>query len=356
MITKKILVITWNLDSRSGWGRYSQDLVSALRAKKNEVIVECIEHPTSLTRHFLLAIPKALQLIIKYRKKQFDFVHCMVEPYALLTLIFAFFNKIPYFITLHGSYSILTIKNKFFGFLQYLAYKNAKNLIAVSNFTANRVNTIHRFNNIEVIPNGHSFDISRERHENHGQLVILGVGALKYRKGYHLVLEALGKLKNQFPNFKYQIIGDQSDVEYLKYLKKIISELNISHNVFFYQNVTDQELKNFYKNSDMFVLTPISTETQFEGFGLVYLEANSKGLPVVAMKGSGAEEAIVDCYNGVLANTGDVDDLVLKIGEVASNKDFYRKLSINALEWANNMQWNNIVLKYLRIYLNIIMK
>jgi len=67
------------------------------------------------------------------------------------------------------------------------------------------------------------------------------------------------------------------------------------------ENVSNQELIKLYYQSDLFLLTPIYVEgSKFEGFGLVYLEANACGKPVIGTYGCGAEDAIKDNYSGFL--------------------------------------------------------
>jgi len=58
-----------------------------------------------------------------------------------------------------------------------------------------------------------------------------------------------------------------------------------------------------------------------EGVGIVYLEAQAAGLPVVAASGGGAPEAIRNQETGVLVNEGDSDTLQRSIAELLGNKE-----------------------------------
>jgi len=73
----------------------------------------------------------------------------------------------------------------------------------------------------------------------------------------------------------------------------------------FLGRVNDQTLENLYKQADVFLMPSLTTEDTFEGFGLVYIEANAHGVPVIGPDRSGSTEAIA---NGKSGYTVDVRD------------------------------------------------
>lgn len=347
---KKILLITWNLEPYSGWGRYSFDLVNALREKGVDVTVECISNPLDFKKHILFSWWSARQIQRKYKEQKFDLVHCAVEPYAEIARLLSRRMVVPYAVTLHGSYSVVLLRHPVYSYFQREAYKGAKKLIAVSHYTASRVREIINAENLAVIPNGYTGPIAPSPRTLSSPKILMGIGAIKRRKGYHLAIEALATIKEDIRPFKYYIVGSGDDMEYENYLKSLIKKYHLEKEVILTGKLPEEELKKLFDVCHLFVLTPISEGDYFEGFGLVYLEANAKSIPVIAMKGSGVEDAVKDGSSGLLAEKDDVSDLAMEIKRVLTDDGRYARLSTGAIEWAGNMQWENIVTRYLEEY------
>ncbi|MFZ2682169.1 MAG: glycosyltransferase family 4 protein [Patescibacteria group bacterium] len=124
-------------------------------------------------------------------------------------------------------------------------------------------------------------------------LRLLTVGRLVERKGHLKVLRALAA----FPAATYQIVGDGPMREQIE---AEIETLNLQDRVVLNTNVTDDELPDIYRAADIFVMPTSKTETDREGFGIVYLEAQLFGLPVIATKQPGVDEAVKDGEGGLL--------------------------------------------------------
>jgi phosphatidyl-myo-inositol dimannoside synthase len=179
---------------------------------------------------------------------------------------------------------------------------------------------------------------------------ILGVGALKERKGYHIAMKAFAQISNTFPDLKYRIVADQ-DKTYRSILDKIIKEKKLEGRVEFLSEISDEKLAGLYSRATIFVLTPINTaDIHFEGFGLVYLEAARAGVPVIGTKGTGAEDAIKDGYNGILVPQNDIGKTAEAMKTILSNKDDYQKMSLASYDWARLNSIENEVAKFLAIY------
>jgi glycosyltransferase involved in cell wall biosynthesis len=363
----KIAILTNNLDTKSGWGRYSLDLISEMQKNGIEVVVLCnrknsdyanisqievLPNPTSFKKTYIGALFYMVK-ILRIRRLLLDcnMIHCFVEPYAFISYFLSKLMHIKYFLTIHGSFGVKPFANFLYGYVQLFCYKHAEKIICVSDYTRNRILRYTKLDNIVVIPNGvmeDAFckDISFFKKEN----AIIGVGAIKKRKGFDVVLKAIPDIRKQIPNLKYCIVGSQNDKKYVSYLNTLIDELGIRDTVFFYENISDKKLKELYLRAKIFVLTPVSDKYNFEGFGLVYLEANACGLPVIGSYGNGGEEAIRDGYNGFLAKANSPENTAEQVIKLLGNSDLYKKMSQNAVDWSRGMLWDNIVKKYLEIY------
>jgi len=351
-----ILFITNNLGQKSGWERYSADLRAALSKKGHIVSVvsePLLPGPLQFKRLFFLA-PWYAFLIWRNQKsfKNIDCIHCLVEPYSFITFFLALGLRKKYFITLHGSYAVKLFKNPLFRFFQKIAYKNAHKIISISNYTKQRVEHFMKLENIVVIPNGVSEKLlvsqARSSISSH---TILNVGALKVRKGHMIVLEALKKVKEKIPDIEYIVVG-KGDSDYTATLEKFIHDNGLNNNVKILSGISDQELNSLYTKAGLFVLMPQSDEYNFEGFGLVYLEANARAVPALGARKSGAEQAISDGVSGFLIDPTDSAGLAEKIIEMFTHEELYKKLSAGALGWAKAHTWDTIIDRYEALYLS----
>ena len=120
------------------------------------------------------------------------------------------------------------------------------------------------------------------------------------RKNIDGTIRALAELNGEI-EFRYTVIGDGDD---RPRLEAIAGELGIADRVTFAAAVGDDELIRFYRRSDLFVLASRALPTDIEGFGIVYLEANACGVPVMCCRG-GATDAVVDGINGIVLDDAD---------------------------------------------------
>ena len=91
-----------------------------------------------------------------------------------------------------------------------------------------------------------------------------------------------------------------------------------------------------------------------EGFGIVYLEAMSQKCAVIGTNGEGIMDIIEDGENGILISPDDVDGLAEKIEKCFRNSKYYKKISVNGFETAQELTWENNARKYLQLFQTII--
>jgi len=123
------------------------------------------------------------------------------------------------------------------------------------------------------------------------------------RKNVDRVLRALADLKNDH-EFVYRVVGEG----HLKAeLQELAKELGLEDRVEFLAGCSHSDLAALYAPSDLFILTSSHTKRSIEGFGIVYLEANAAGTPVLAADCGGATEAVVPGETGLLINEPSVE-------------------------------------------------
>ena len=107
------------------------------------------------------------------------------------------------------------------------------------------------------------------------------------------VLEAM----KEMPDVQYTIVGDGP---MRSVIEAKIRELGLTDRVTIRTDVTDAELPNVYRNADVFVMPSTKSDSDREGFGIVYIEAALFGVPSIAVRQPGVDEAIVDGVTGWL--------------------------------------------------------
>ena len=91
--------------------------------------------------------------------------------------------------------------------------------------------------------------------------------------------------------------------------------------------MSDEQVAQYYNACDVFIMPSRETsDRDVEGFGLVYLEANSFGKPVIAGKSGGVEDAVIDGQTGFLVEPEDVNMVAESLIKILSNKDLAEKL------------------------------
>jgi len=363
----KICFLTNELSSKDGWSRYSLSLIQQLREKgincrvlvssnasKSDLLgVECYKvlppPGPRLGKIFCLA-----RNFLKIKKliKECDIIHALIEPYAPI----AFFLKKnrSLIITLHGTYAVIPFKKWYSHKIYSRVYQGADQIISVSKFTQKEFLSQVETNNAIVINNGIDYgkfqvEKSFQKKENSDKIII-SVGALKPRKGYHISISAIARVKKKYPRLKYFIVGNQDNNKYYRHLKDLVRQYKLKDNVIFLENLSDKKLINLYWQSDLFLLTPVNINGASEGFGLVYLEAGAANLPSIGTFGCGAEEAVKNEYSGLLVSQGNTRETEMAILKILDNPNLARQLGQNGQKYAQEMDWSRVVGKYIEVY------
>ncbi len=182
-----------------------------------------------------------------------------------------------------------------------------------------------------------------------GKRILLTVGRIVERKGHDHIIKALPKIVGRFPDILYCIVGMGP---YEQNLRNLVRELGLEDHVCFLGKVPDEELAFLYNACEIFLMLSreISKGGHIEGFGIVYLEANACGKPVIGGSSGGVLEAIRDGESGFLVDPHSPDAVREKIVELLSNPQKARILGAQGLHWVSqNFNWQNYVQKAYRL-------
>ncbi len=165
--------------------------------------------------------------------------------------------------------------------------------------------------------------------------VIISVGGLVERKGFHRVIEVLPDLVKSNPELIYLIVGGASPEGNIRdQLERQVEHLGLEKNVRFLGAIPSKQLKIPLSAADVFVLA-----TANEGWANVFLEALACGLPVVTTDVGGNREVICDDTLGTVIPFGDAEKLHQAIA-AALVKDWNKE---KIVQYASENAWDKRV-------------
>jgi glycosyltransferase involved in cell wall biosynthesis len=133
-----------------------------------------------------------------------------------------------------------------------------------------------------------------------GGPVVTSVGRLVPRKGFDLALRSLAGLRADFPELVYVLVGDGPE---RTRLEALANELGVASNVRFLGAADDLTKWASYHIGDVFVMpNRLLGGQDFEGFGIVFLEAALAGRPAIGGRNGGVPDAIEDEVTGLLVD------------------------------------------------------
>ena len=201
--------------------------------------------------------------------------------------------------------------------------KKADLIIYNSQFTKNK--TLKNFKilkkiNHKIIYPAFIKKISKNKN-NKKKYDLCTVARLEYRKGHHLVFEAMSKLRKEYKIIlKYAILGDGPE---LSRLKDLVIKFSLQRQVDFINH--DFSSEKIFKNSSVHIMPTITTPESIEGFGISNVEAASYGLPCIVSNSGGTSESIGD--NGIIVKENDPKQLVKSIIDIFKKYKSYSKKS-----------------------------
>lgn len=140
---------------------------------------------------------------------------------------------------------------------------------------------------------------------------IVSVGRLSPEKNFPLLINAFKRIVQQFPNASLTIVG--GGVEEPK-LKRLINSLGLTKKVFLTGGLPREKVREYLWHSDIFILS-----SNYEGWGLVFVEAFAAGLPVITTKVASAGELVIDNQNGFVVPVANRKILHEKIKALLKN-------------------------------------
>ncbi len=166
---------------------------------------------------------------------------------------------------------------------------------------------------------------------------VVSVGRLIERKGHDVLLKAMHRIHELRGEGELVIIGTGPR---LQYLREAARDLGIEESVLFRGEVDDSEVWSELTGARVFSLLPRQLPSgDIEGFGIVFLEAASVGLPSVAGNSGGVSEAVRHELSGFLVDPTDVSAVADRILCLLEDDKLWHRMSRGAREWGLRFDW-----------------
>ena len=342
-----ILIVTrYFPPSRGGTEAYTFDLARGLAGRGREVVVlapaaegdrdfdesrgfEVVRCPSGRGRWGRLKELLRAARKIRDRRKIELVIATTWSPAGLVARFLRWSSSLPYLVVAHGSE---LYAHRPWNRLRGMVLAGAERVVANSEFTRRRLREIGvEPGKIVIVPPA----VNREKlaaggdqspgPEGDGSPLLLTVTRLAPKKGVDTVLSALPLVRERVGPVRYLVVGEGED---RPRLERLARELGLGDSVTLAGRVGDEELADAYRRCDLFLL--VSREERggedYEGFGIVLLEAAAAGKPVIAGRSGGIPEAVAEGVSGLLVDPGSPEETAEAVVSLLKDPERARRM------------------------------
>ena len=301
----------------------------------------------------ILLLPEFIELVTEFvNVNQIDLIHAHYWLSGLVAKEIKSKFGIPFIFTAH-SYGKFIDEDSNRITSEYEILSKADLVTSSSKFEYNFLNQNYETQEqkLRIVYPGLDLDLFKPtstKKEN----TLLVVGRIQPQKGQINTLKLFHKLHMLSPDLKLNFVGGPSGndgKEYLKTIENEIEQTGLKNNVQFLNSATQEQLINEYNKAKIVVHA-----SQYETFGLIALEANACGVPVVSINQGPLKETIENGQNGYIAESFEDENLILFCKNLLSDSEYQSKTQINCLNVAKQYDWKNTAKQLKEIYQELI--
>lgn len=281
--------------------------------------------------------------IKKYGKPDIIHVHCGLYGGIVAKLIKDKYS-IPYVITEHSSIVMNHLLDDYHKKLLKVAYNNSNKLISVGGKLKEAMK-VYTNKEIVVIPNIVDTSVFKyEANQRDLKFKFVSVSMLKSDKNIELLLRAFENAFKNSEQIGLMVIGDGPE----RYkLEKLAEDLDIKKQVEFLGAVERRNLPKYLQKAAAFALP-----SNYETFGVAYIEALACGLPIITTKCGGPEDFYEEKL-GYIIPKGDMQALSIAMSDMVINYDRFKKDEIS--KYIKDKFSKKVIIEKIReVYLEII--
>src|SRR4051812_36316326 len=163
-----------------------------------------------------------------------------------------------------------------------------------------------------------------------------------------MMIRSIPEVLKRVPNLLYSVVGEGWE---RRYLQGLVTELGVEKAVQFRGVPEDGELVSCYQQCDLFVLPNRQVGWDFEGFGIVLLEAQACGKPVIAGTSGGTAETMKAIDTGVAIDCTSPGELARTVADWLTDPAKLAVMGEKARPWAaGRFDWSALVPQAERLF------
>ncbi|MBU0995292.1 MAG: glycosyltransferase family 4 protein [Proteobacteria bacterium] len=269
----------------------------------------------------------------KYKNSSVVLCDCAHHTLLIPAILFSKFYAVPFGVFTHGTDLLKhqgKVYSKIFNKLldaAEIVFSNSeqtKKILLSIGLKSHKIKVVYPNVNIQKFKDKASVETIIDRHNLHNKKIILTVSRLVERKGIDTFIKSMIIIIKSLPEAHYLIVGTGS---YGEKLKELVCRYKLNKHITFAGFIPDEEINAYYSVCDLFVLVSRCLSIgDIEGFGIVFLEANYFGKPVLAGNSGGISEAVLHNKTGIIVDPDNIQEVAKAAVQLLENRTFSQKL------------------------------
>ncbi len=303
-----------------------------------------VERFPAFRMHKPFFYPFSFELLSKLMKEDYDVLqfNCF-DIVGFYGFILKKLKKSKYFVHTHGfSWEAPTLLSKMFipffnFFIVKPTMKYADGVFCVSLHDKKEVGRVRK-KNVYYVSTAVDTKLFKIRHRKRNKVVVGEIARINKVKNQEALVLAAAEVVKKHKNIEFVLAGIEEDKNYLKHLRKLISNLGLSSHFKIYTNVDKSKIYDIYSAIDIYVLPSL-----FEGEPVSVIEAWAAGSAVISSPAGGTKYVIKNGYNGYLVEPKDYKTLAERISNLVKDERKRKLLASRGMKQAKEFHnWERI--------------
>lgn len=196
--------------------------------------------------------------------------------------------------------------------------------------------------NITIIPHGVNLSDHKINTKKEKIKTVMFLGALTKDKGIEDAIKAFTIL-NKRGDYRFWVVGKGSGT-YVNYLKNLAESLDLNSKIKFWGFVDQDKKFDLLARANVLVNPSIR-----EGWGLVNIEANIVGTPVIAYKSAGLVDSVKEGVSGTFCKKNTPENLASTVYKLLGDGEKYKRFVATSKTWGQSFNWDSSKSKSLRL-------
>lgn len=288
--------------------------------------------PLSPLDHYNSVVASNAALVEQARKLIRQYTYAVIHIHDWLTatagMTLKHEHKLPLVTTIHATERgrhqghLPSDTSRQINRLEWQACYESWRVVACSNFMRQELQSYFGVpsDKVSIIVNGIDFDVlhyttpettrsMRQRYGPNGERLIFFVGRITHEKGLQVLIRAVPKILEKYPNIRVLAAGKNSEKMW-----PMAQELGVGHAMTFLGYISDEKRDHLYQSVDVAVFPSL-----YEPFGIVALEAMALGCNVIASHVGGLGEVVQHQQNGLTVYPNDPDSITWAVDHLFSH-------------------------------------